>query len=337
MSTAQSPGNQAIRLTAIFRMYSNTGKVYCLLLLAFVSIVGSVQAQPLVAKLTTEKIDKNTFQIQIDNAQLNVVIRDVVLLSKKDLLLEWVGYSAQAVHHYYDRFPVDHVDIFMEVTDGNRVRFGQAFGGESPRLRIVVGEDITPDVLRRDWIMVHEMVHLAMADVPRNQRWLLEGLATYVESIARAQLGHLSEEFVWNGFVSRMHQGLPTNGDKGLDYTPTWGRTYWGGAMFCMLADFEIRKISNNQKSLRDALRGILNDGYSMKASANAMQIFESGDRATGYPVLVNLYKKMRAKATPETLDTFWETMGLSLQNGGEVVYNDEAKYAFVRQQILKP
>lgn len=315
----------------------NKIKCPCLVLLTLFLFTDLAQAQPLLAELTTERIDKNTIQIQIDKAQLNVVIRDVVLLSKKDLLLEWVGYSAQAVHHYYGRFPVDNVRINMEVTDGNRVRFGQAFGGESPQLRIVVGEDVTPEVLRRDWIMVHEMVHLAMADVPRNQRWLLEGLATYVESIARAQLGHLSEEFVWNGFVSRMHQGLPANGDKGLDYTPTWGRTYWGGAMFCMLADVEIRKLSNNQKSLRDALRGILNDGYSMKASANALQIFESGDRATGYPVLVNLYKKMRAKATPETLDPFWETMGLSLQNGGEVVYNDAAKYAFVRQQILKP
>ena len=293
-------------------------------------------AQPQIAEFAIEKLDENTFQIQIDNAQLDVIIRDVILLSKKDRLLEWVGYSAQAVHHYYGRFPVDKVRIAMEVTDGNRVRFGQAFGGESPSLRIVVGEDITSDVLRRDWIMVHEMVHLAMADVPRNQRWLLEGLATYVESIARAQVGHLSEEFVWNGFVSRMHQGLPTSGDQGLDHTPTWGRTYWGGALFCMLADVEIRKLSNNKKSLRDALRGILNDGYSMRASSDAMQIFEAGDRATGYPVLVNMYKKMRADPGPETLDPFWETMGLSLKNGGQVVYNDAAKHAFVRQQILK-
>jgi len=312
-------------------------RLRALLLLALFSPIGTAMAQTQVADVTIEKLDDNTFQIQIDNAQLDVIIRDVVLLSKKDRLLEWVGYSAQAVQHYYGRFPVDKVRIAMEVTDGNRVRFGQAFGGESPSLRIVVGEDVTPEVLQRDWIMVHEMVHLAMADIPRNQRWLLEGLATYVESIARAQVGHLTETFVWNGFVSRMHQGLPASGDQGLDHTPTWGRTYWGGAMFCMLADVEIRKLSNNKKSLRDALRGILNDGYSMKASSDAMQIFEAGDRATGYPVLVNQYKKMRAKPTPETLDPFWEKLGLSLENGGEVVYNNDASFAFIRDKMLKP
>lgn len=290
-----------------------------------------------VAEVLITDIDRNTFRIEIGDSQLNVIIRDKVLLSKKDRLLDWVGYSAQAVHHYYGRFPVDKVRIKMEVTDGNRVRFGQAFGGESPSLRIVVGEDITPDVLRRDWIMVHEMVHLAMADVPRNQRWLLEGLATYVESIARAQLGQLSEDFVWNGFLGRMHQGLPAAGDLGLDHTPTWGRTYWGGAMFCLLADVEIRKQSNNKLSLQDALRGILDAGYSMKANVdNALVVLKAGDHATGLTVLEDLYNEMRAQPRPDELDTLWQSLGLSLDQG-EVIYNDNAKLAAVRKHLLAP
>ena len=313
----------------------------CLVCLFNLSITGTANSttdnnKPQIASVDQQTIDKNTFRLTIDNAELDITIRDRVLLSKKDILLEWAAYSAQAVHHYYGRFPVDRVRVNMEVTDGNRVRFGQAFGGSSPSLRLVVGEDITPDVLRRDWIMVHEMVHLAMADVPRFNRWLLEGLATYVESIARAQLGQLSEDFVWNGFVGRMHQGLPENGDRGLDHTPTWGRTYWGGAMFCMLADVEIRKLSDNRKSLRDALRGILDDGFSMKASASALQVFESGDRATGFPVLVNLYQKMRAEPKPESLASFWTSLGLSLDKG-DVIYNDKASLAYIRQQMLRP
>ncbi|MCP4430139.1 MAG: M1 family metallopeptidase [Gammaproteobacteria bacterium] len=306
-------------------------------LFVFLFISTPLLANNSAADISVSRIDKNTFRISIGNSQFDVIIRDKVLLSKKDRLLEWAGYSANAVYHYYGRFPVDRVRIKIEVTDGNRVRFGQAFGGESPSLRVVVGEDITPEVLRKDWIMVHEMVHLAMADVPRNQRWLLEGLATYVESVARAQLGQLSEDFVWKGFLSRMHQGLPASGDRGLDYTPTWGRTYWGGALFCLLADVEIRKQSNNRMSLRDALRGILKEGYSMKAGAdNALQIFEAGDHATGLPVLVNLYNEMRAQPQPAELGSLWKSLGLSLQEG-EVIYNDRAALATIRKQMLKP
>ncbi len=303
--------------------------------LLFVNTSGS--ANPVLVRVNISTLDKTTFGVVIGDSQLDVSIRDKVLLGKKDILLNWVIYSAQAVQHYYGRFPVDKVRLDMQVTDGNRVRFGQAFGGVSPSLRLVIGEDITPEVLRRDWIMVHEMVHLAMADVPRNQRWLLEGLATYVESVARAQAGQLSEDFVWKGFLTRMHQGLPATGDKGLDHTPSWGRTYWGGALFCMLADVEIRKRSHNKQSLRDALRGILDDSYSMKTSVdNALVIFESGDRATGVPVLIALYKKMRSNPTPKELDSFWDAMGLSLNNG-KVIYNDNAELAYIRQEMLKP
>jgi len=298
--------------------------------------IGSMNVEAGVSDVSIEPIDRTNFRLTIAGSQLEVNIRDKVLLSKQDILLEWIKYSAQVVHQYYGRFPVDRLKIELNVAGGFAVRFGQAFGGESPNLRIVVGEDINQEMLRKDWIMVHEMVHLAMADVPRSNRWLLEGLATYVESIARAQQGYLTEEFVWNGFINRMPQGLPAAGDEGLDHTPTWGRTYWGGAMFCLLADIEIRRLTNNQMSLRDALRGILSDGYSMESDATPMQIFKSGDAATGVPVLVNLYQKMRADPMQVDLQALWVDLGVDLKND-QVVYNAEASLAHVREQMLKP
>ena len=298
--------------------------------------IGSMNVEAGVSDVSIEPIDRTNFRLTIDGSQLEVNIRDKVLLSKQDILLEWIKYSALVVHQYYGRFPVDRLKIELNVAGGFAVRFGQAFGGESPHLRIVIGEDINQEMLHKDWIMVHEMVHLAMADVPRSNRWLLEGLATYVESIARAQQGYLTEEFVWNGFINRMPQGLPAAGDEGLDHTPTWGRTYWGGAMFCLLADIEIRRLTDNRMSLRDALRGILSDGYSMESDATPMQIFKSGDAATGVPVLVNLYQKMRADPMLVDLQALWFDLGVDLKND-QVVYNSEASLAYVREQMLKP
>ena len=299
-----------------------------ILLLAFSG--GLYAAEPEI-----ETVSDTEFAFDIDGSHISVEIRDRVLRGKKDMLLDWVLYSTKTVHHYYGRFPVKSVHIKLQVTGGHAVRFGQAFGGDSPSLRIVVGENITPEMLRKDWILVHEMVHLAMADVPHAHRWLLEGLATYVESIARAQRGHLSEEFVWNGFINRMPQGLPQNGDRGLDQTPTWGRTYWGGAIFCMLADIEIRKLTDNNKSLQDALRGVLDAGLSMHASATAMEVFESADQAIGIDVLVPLYLKMKADPYPIDLDALWQALGVDLQDD-RVIYNDDAPMAHVREKLFK-
>jgi len=301
------------------------------ILVMLLALSGSLYA----ADPQIETISDTEFAFDLDGSRISIEIRDRVLREKKDMLLDWVLYSAKTVHHYYARFPVQSVHIKLQVTGGHAVRFGQAFGGDSPSLRVVIGENINPAMLRKDWILVHEMVHLAMADVPQSQRWLLEGLATYVESIARAQRGHLSEEFVWNGFINRMPQGLPKTGDRGLDQTPTWGRTYWGGAIFCLLADIEIRKLSDNKLSLRDALRGVLEAGLSMHSSATAMQVFEAGDEAIGMEVLVPLYQKMKADPYPIDLVALWASLGVALQNE-QVVYNDDAPMAYVRKHLFK-
>lgn len=282
-----------------------------------------------------ETIGDREFAFDLDGSRISIEIRDPVLRRKKDILLEWVLYSAKTVHHYYGRFPVDSVHVKLMVVDGGKVRFGRAFGGEKPFVRVDVGEDVDPEALRRDWVLVHEMVHLAMANVPQEHAWLLEGLATYVESIARAQRDHLTEEQVWRYFIERMPQGLPQAGDRGLDQTPTWGRTYWGGALFCMLADIEIRKLTDNRKSLRDALRGVLDAGLSMHASTTAMKVFEAGDRATGVAVLVPLYQKMKADPYPVDLEALWSALGVNLQNR-KVIYDDQAPMSHIRKHLLK-
>ncbi len=68
----------------------------------------------------------------------------------------------------------------------------------------------------------------------------------------------MTPQQIWHDMVRDMHKGEPAEGDQGLDHTHTWGRTYWGGAMFCLVADVEIRRQTGNKKGLRDALRAIV-------------------------------------------------------------------------------
>jgi len=306
---------------------------FAILLLVF---AGSLPVgSPYAADPEIEFLNDTESAFEMGGSRIVVEIRDSVLRGKKDMLLDWVVYSAETVTRYYGRFPVDKLHIKVQVAGGHAVRFGQAFGGDSPFVRVVVGEHVNAEALRRDWIMVHEMVHLAMADVPEANRWWLEGLSTYVESIARAQSQHLNEEFIWRNFIERMPQGLPKSGDRGLDRTPTWGRTYWGGAMFCMLADVEIRKLTDNRKSLQDALRGVLASGYSMQASATPMQIFEAADSAVGVDVLVPMYQRMKGDPYPVDLDKLWRELGISVDNDA-IVYDDDAPLAYIRKAMLK-
>ena len=143
-----------------------------------------------------------------------------------------------------------------------------------------MGQHVTQADLDDDWVLTHEMIHFGFSSVEGRHHWIEEGIATYVEPIARAQVKRLTAERVWREMVDGMPQGLPAAGDQGLDNTHTWGRTYWGGAMFCLLADIEIRKQTSNAKGLRDALLAINRGGGTIEADWPLERVLPWGSRS---------------------------------------------------------
>src|SRR5215510_4373889 len=152
-------------------------------------------------------------------------------------LLQWVDTAARAVTGYLGRYPVPRVRLYVRTGRSGGIGYGTTHGGDTPTIRMDVGRDVDEGDLRDDWILTHEMVHLAFPDLTTDDRWAEEGLATYVEPVARARLGVLSEDEVWSGLID----GLPKGQGRGsLHATHEWGPTYWGGALYWLLADVTI-------------------------------------------------------------------------------------------------
>ena len=190
-------------------------------------------------------------QLQIGGATIDITLESTPPEDLHKLVLNWIATAARAVTTYYAKFPVPHVGIAVNFHDGEGINSGQAFGWEHAHISISVGRSTTAADFVDDWTMTHEMVHLAFPSVPQPHHWIEEGLATYVEPIARARAGDLLPQRVWGDMVDAMPQGLPKSGDHGLDFTHTWGRTYWGGALFCLMADIEIRSALATGSALR--------------------------------------------------------------------------------------
>jgi hypothetical protein len=208
-----------------------------------------------------------------------------------------------------------------------------SFGDGGARCRITVGQHVTLADLDDDWVLTHEMIHFGFPSVEERHHWIEEGIATYVEPIARAQAGRLPAERVWREMVDGMPQGLPAAGDQGLDNTHTWGRTYWGGAMFCLLADIEIRKQTGNAKGLQDALRAINRAGGTIEADWPLERVIEVGGKATHGKVLVELYSQMASKPVPVDLLDLWKQLGVVRGDHG-VTFDNRAALASIRAGI---
>lgn len=250
-------------------------------------------------------------------------------------LREWIERSAAIVRGYYGDFPVSMVTIRVAAVEGDSMGAGRTFGLPQARIEVKVGRHITPQALEDDWVLVHEMIHLALPAVADEQNWLAEGIATYVEGIARTQAGNMDEAALWAEYVKAMPKGLPQSDDRGLDRTHTWARTYWGGALYCLLADVRIREQSNNRRGLQEALRAIAQAGAGMAARWPVERILAAGDAPTGTTVMTDLYRTMKDQPFAPDLNALWDDLGIHITDG-VVQLNDAARLAAVRRAITR-
>src|SRR6202050_5220964 len=281
---------------------------------------------------STMAIAQDKAQLQIGGSTIDVSIDPAPSPDLRKLILDWIATAARAGTTDYTKFPVPHVPIAANLEDGGRVNSGRAVGWQQAHISISVGRSMTAAGFADDWTITHEMVHLAFPSVAENHHWIEEGLATYVEPVARARAGDLLPQKIWGDMVDAMGQGLPMPGDRGLDYTHTWGRTYWGGAIFCLLADVQIRERTHNQKGLEDALRAVLAEG-NIQSEWPLDRAIAMGDKATGVPVLHELYEQMKGTSITVDLDGLWKKLGVSSVDG-KVVFDDSAPLAAVRRAI---
>ncbi|HZO22513.1 MAG TPA: hypothetical protein VFB37_08390 [Steroidobacteraceae bacterium] len=251
-------------------------------------------------------------------------------------LMSWIGRSLQIVAAYYGRFPTDTLRIRVIPVAGTGVRNGKTFGYRGGSIRVDVGRDVTEPQLLNDWVLVHEMTHLALPDVGEDHAWLSEGLAVYVEGIAREQAGNRTQQDVFAEELRSMPRGLPQPGDEGLDHTHTWARTYWGGAMFCLLADVEIHQRTNNRLGLQDAMRAVAKASGGLSSDWPIERVMATGDAATGTTVLADLYARMKDAPFDPDLAALWSKLGVVAQ-GGTVELRDDAPLAAVRRAIMQP
>ncbi len=157
-----------------------------------------------------------TFELVVDGGRIETEVLPGQLMVSRDELLQWIEVAAHTVSRYYGRFPVSRARLRLVPVKGKSIR-GTTWGGATPFIRVSIGDRVTSDELGADWKLTHEMVHLAFPHVGEQHAWIEEGLATYVEPIARGQLGALTSEDVWGRFVEGVPNGVAVGTDGGRD------------------------------------------------------------------------------------------------------------------------
>jgi hypothetical protein len=283
---------------------------------------------------------------------------DANLPVPREAIVDWVRRAATAATFYLGRFPVRH--LVLRVHGGREERVSEAranpngvqdlcrvnsdseppvgegvtYGSSSVDVRL--GQNVTVADLNRDWVLTHEMFHLAFPALDVRYVWMMEGLSDYLEPVARVQAGQLSASDMWLEFVQGLPKGLPMPGENGLDSSTRRERIYWGGSIYWLLADVNIRVRTNNRHGLDDAIRAILNAGGDGGAIWPLERVLVTGDNATGTTVLADLYKQLGKQRGDVDLDDLWKKLGV--QHSPEAVtFDDSARWSQYRAAITTP
>jgi hypothetical protein len=267
----------------------------------------------------------------VGGGQVWLAMATPALDDERPRIRAWVEAAGRAVSAYFGQLPQR--ELLVLVVEKRQGVHGKQMGdgAASVLLQIAPGADL--EDLEWDWVATHEMVHLAAPDLPRRQLWMSEGLATYVEPLGRVQTGELSPARVWGDLVHGLPKGLPAPGDRGFDRSASWGTTYWGGALFFLKADIEIRRLTGGKKSLRSALQAVLAAGGDSRQEWPVARFLDVADRSVGQPVLRPLYQQMGLARHAIDLDRLWADLGVRVE-GGTIRFDDQAPLAAIRRAI---
>jgi hypothetical protein len=246
-----------------------------------------------------------------------------------DVAASWLRSEVSAISTYFAHAPDGHAMVFVAPGTAPETG-GKTLGGGGASLFVRVGTTVTAANLSADWVVAHELVHVTFPDLDRRYTWFSEGLATYVEPIARARAGLTTPEKVWAEMIDGLPQGLPGPEDGVRD----WGRVYWGGALYFFLADVRIRERTKGARGLEDGLRAVVAKGGNVESMWPLAQILETADLATGTSVMRELHGELGRGHTQTELDALFRSLGVRAERG-VASFDDRAPLAAVRDAIL--
>ncbi|MDQ2644701.1 MAG: hypothetical protein M3020_12855, partial [Myxococcota bacterium] len=277
--------------------------------------------------------------IELPGGRLDLALLDARPEVEIDALRRWVERRAQLIAEFYGRFPAPRTLLVLLPlkAESAAVVFGKLLPESAPGVAVSFGTRTRPAALERDWILLHELFHIGVPSFDDEGKWFDEGLATYFEPILRVRAGMLSELELWRELARGMRRGLPGLARYGLEYAPDYSGTYWGGAVYCLLADVELRKSSGLARGLEDAVRAVFAAGGRSSEVWSLDKTFALAERALQTDVLSKLRARHAERPTPVDLDALFAALGVVVRDETVVQLRNDAPLSAVRAALVKP
>lgn len=284
--------------------------------------------------------------IEAHGATVTVAILDGPLRASRSGIRRWLEAAVGAVAQLYGTFPVDQVEAIVQPVRGDGVQFGLVQRGGGASILFFLGQEAEDGGLPGEWVAVHELSHLVLPFVARDDAWLSEGMATYYQNVLRARARHMSAARAWEETLDGFERGRADDPRRSLAACTArmhrdqdYSRVYWAGAAIMMLADVELRRSSGGRRSLDRALAGLRGCCPDRTELFSAAELFQRLDRETGTHVFETLRRRWVGSTAFPEVGPVLRALGVkpASTEGGGARFDDQAPLAAIRDAIMAP
>jgi hypothetical protein len=249
------------------------------------------------------------------------------------LIGPWLTRSAAMASAPGARFPVPDAQVIVVPTSPSRwpIHFGHTGRSGGASIVLFLPTDVAETQLTSDWIAVHEFSHLWHPFIRREDAWLSEGLATYLQEVLRVRAGALPAGAAWQ----RLSEGAALGRDtartleeetRRMPFEHNYQRVYWAGAAIALMLDVELRRQSQGAVSLPQLLARLREEPQFFTRALGAAELLRELDRLSGRPLCEPLAARYLHGSLPD-LGALYQELGLT---GAP-----EAPLAWIRDAIM--
>jgi hypothetical protein len=241
----------------------------------------------------------------------------------------WLGEAMRVSASVGESFPRDRLHFVVVFVDPGHefAGFGMLRRGGGASVLLVPSLDATVEQLQASWVAIHELAHLWLPRVYSKDRWLSEGIATYLQEVLRARCGLQSSARAWTRLREGFERGRRSGTGRRLaresremNQTGAYHRVYWAGAAFALEVDVRLRRESNGEMNLLRALDLAQGEWAAQTQPVGASKVLAELEEASGVAFLEALAQTYAVRSEfPRNL------------------YLDAPEYASLREQITSP
>ncbi|WP_216669229.1 hypothetical protein [Corallococcus exiguus] len=261
-------------------------------------------------------------------AHVGASVMEVALLGRFTHLTDadlcaWLEQAGREVVTVRKSFPYPRITVRVVPVPGDATPgvFGMTLWSAPPSISILVGQDATAASFAKDWVAVHEMLHLTHPALVPREAWLTEGLATYYTELARARSGRQTAQQAWRELTNGFARGQAASRSRNMKEVVAEERNfmgiYWTGALFALHLDVELRRVTNGRAQLEDVLELLATHG----PTATLESFGAAVDTVAGQPLFGALLARHLPKPAFSELAPLLENLGVRIDPGGVTLH----------------